>query len=267
MTTSAGPLARPVFFVHVMKTGGTTVFRYLRENFELDQLYPYRVLDIQLDGDEVDLTHHLRVPYLVGLSEERRRRIRVYTGHFPSVTPELLGGDFLTVTILRDPVERTISLLRQLTRATHWLDPTDRPPLALPLDEVYDHPAVFEPLIHDHQTKVFSMRAADRPDTYRDVIQVDEERLALAKHNLTQVDVLGITERYDDFLDHLGSQTGWHLQRGLQKNAAPPEDAPVVSASLRRRIAADNAIDVELYSFAKRLLDERAAGGSRPPQP
>lgn len=266
MTTSVEPLDRPVFFIHVMKTGGTTVFRYLRENFELDQLYPYRKLDIQLDGDVVDLNHHLRLPYLLGLSEERRRQIRVYSGHFPSVTPELLGGDFLTVTILRDPVERTISLLRQLTRATQWLDPTDRPPLELPLEEVYHHPAVFEPLIHDHQTKVFSMRASDQPDSYRDVMDVDEKRLALAKRNLMQVDVLGLTEGYDDFLDDLGSRTGWHLQRGLQKNAAPREDAPRVVDSLRRRIAADNAMDVELYSFAKDLLGQRAQDGraSRP---
>lgn len=251
-------MTAPIFFVHVMKTGGTTVFRYLRENFELDELYPYRPLDIRFDGDEVDLTHHLRVPYLVGLPAERRRRIRVYTGHFPFVATELLGGDFVTVTLLRDPVERTISLLRQLTRGTPWLDPSDRPPIPLPLEEVYEHPAVFEPLIHDHQTKVFSMEASDQPDTYRDVIVVDADRLAVARRNLEAVDVLGLTERYDDFLDRLAARTAWHMPRGLQKNAAPVDDAAPVSESFRRRIASDNAIDVELYEHAKALLERRA---------
>src|SRR5262245_57145951 len=113
-----------------MKTGGTTVFRYLRENFPLDQLYPYRKDDIRLDGDDVDVEHHLRVPYLVQLPAERHARIRVYSGHFPFVVTEMLGGGLLTVTLLRDPVERTISLLRQVTRATPWLAAGDRPPLA-----------------------------------------------------------------------------------------------------------------------------------------
>ena len=34
------------------------------------------------------------------------------TGHFPLCTTELLGGAFTTFTVLRDPVERTLSYLR-----------------------------------------------------------------------------------------------------------------------------------------------------------
>jgi len=255
-----GPaMSAPVmFFVHVMKTGGTTVFRYLRENFELDELYPYRPLDIRFVGDEVDITHHLRVPYLLSLSDERRRRIRAYAGHFPLVAADLLRIDLLTVTLLRDPIERTISLLHQLTRGTAWLDPSGRAPLALSLEEAYEHPAVFEPLIHDHQTKVFSMTADDHPETYRDVIAIDDARLASAVSNLEQIGVLGVTEQYDAFLDALGSRTGWHLPRGLQKNTAPAESSVTVSESFRRRIAHDNAIDVELYARAVDLLADRA---------
>lgn len=58
--------------------------------------------------------------YLAVLPDERRRRIRVYTGHFPYAAREILGGDIVTVTILRDPVKRTISLLRQFRRKAPW---------------------------------------------------------------------------------------------------------------------------------------------------
>jgi hypothetical protein len=244
---------RQVFVVHVMKTGGTTVFRYLRENFPLEQLYPHRKEDIRLEGEAVDLEHHLSVPYLLGLSPDRHRRIRVYTGHFPFVVTELLERDVLTVTLLRDPVERTISLLRQLTRATPWLTPDERPPLALPLEEVYEHEAVFEPLIHDHQTKVFSMTAADAPQSYRDVVPMDQARLDLAMRNLEQVSVLGVTERYVEFTTRLEARTGWYVKPGLRKNVAPDEGPPV-SASLRRRIAQDNQLDVELHAYATELV-------------
>ena len=44
----------PVFFVHVMKTGGTTLFRHLRENYPLDELYPYSKLDIRYEGERLE---------------------------------------------------------------------------------------------------------------------------------------------------------------------------------------------------------------------
>ncbi len=42
----------------------------------------------------------------------RRDEIRVVTGHFPLCVTELLDADFATFTVLRDPVERTLSYLR-----------------------------------------------------------------------------------------------------------------------------------------------------------
>lgn len=253
------PSTPPVFFVHVMKTGGTTVFRNLRENYALDELYPYRKLDIQYDGKRLDIRHHLSMSYLVSLPEERRRRIRVYTGHFPYVAAELLGGDFTTVTILRDPMERTISLLRQFRRNVPWVnDPTRQRPMASrSLDEVYEQPLVFEPLVHNHQTKIFSMRESDAPESYMDLIDIDEARLALAKNNLAKVDVVGVTERYDDFLDEVEARFGWAVERDARANATPASEIQPVSESLRRRIADDNAIDVEFYEYAKQLVDLR----------
>jgi len=256
------PSAPPVFFVHVMKTGGTTLFRHLRENYALDELYPSRELDIRFDGPRLDIRHHFSVSYLLGIPEERRRRIRVYTGHFPYVARELLGGDFVTVTILRDPIERTISLLRQFRRTVPWVDDPDRPrPMASrSLEEVYAHPPVFDQLVHNHQTKIFSMRESDQPESYMDVIDVDEARLALAKANLAKVDIVGLTERYGEFLDDISARFGWEVERDARSNATPASEILSVSESLRRQIAEDNAIDVEFYEYATRLVDLRRGG-------
>ena len=43
---------RPVFFFHVMKTGGMTLFQHIRRNFDPSEIYPDPALD--LDG-----THRL----------------------------------------------------------------------------------------------------------------------------------------------------------------------------------------------------------------
>jgi hypothetical protein len=250
------PPAPPVLFIHVMKTGGTTIMRNLRETFGLDEIYPYRLLDIRYDEGEVDIRHHLSVPYLLALPPERRRTIKVYIGHFPYVVRDLLGIELQTATVLRDPVERTISLLRQFKRKQPWEeDVQDRRPLAArTLEEMYDHPLAFGPLIHNHQTKIFSMTEADHPQTYMDVIDVDEARLVRAKANLAQIDVLGIIEQYDQFLDEVEERFGWQIVRGARKNVTPDTDLAPVAPALRRRIEADNAIDIELYEHAKELV-------------
>jgi hypothetical protein len=258
-TTSDVPHPR-YFFIHVMKTAGRTLLRHFRSNFELDQMYPYGKLDIRYDGDQVDIRHHLEVACLLHLPEERVRRIRVYSGHYPYVASELLGGEFIRLTILRDPVERTISLLRQFRRKDPWADPNLRgsaPMEGLTLEQVYENPLVYEPLVLNHQTKIFSMTPDDRLDTYMDVIDVDDTRLTIAKENLAKVDLIGLTERYEDFLDELEAANGWDIVRHLRKNETPPEEIRPVSESLRRRIEADNAIDVEFYEYAKRLVESR----------
>ena len=248
------------FFVHVMKTGGRTLTRHFRGNFELDEIYPNGKLDIRFENDLVDIRHHLRVACLLELPAERVQRIRMYHGHYPYVASEMLDGDFFRLTVLRDPVERTISLLRQFKRKDPWADPNHRyspPGEGLTLEEIYANPLVYESLILNHQTKIFSMTADDTLDTYMDVIDVDQRRLALAKQNLTKVDVVGVTEKYNDFLDILAKRTGWDIQRQLRKNETPPEDIGPVSDDLRRQIAADNAIDIEFYEYAKELIASR----------
>jgi len=258
--------AAPIFYVHVMKTGGTTLFRHLRENFPLDELYPYRELDIHYDGDRLDVRHHLSISYLTSLSPERRQHIKVYTGHFPYIAQELMGGRFVTASILRDPVQRTVSLLRQFRRKKPWAPGSSTKGLRFvesSLEEVYAHPTVFEPLVHNHQTKIFSMLASDAPESYMDVIDVDEARLEIAKDNLAKVDLLGVTERYDLFLDEVESRFDWHVQRDARANATPTDDNEPVSPELLRRIEADNALDMELHAYAAELVAQRA--GHRTP--
>jgi hypothetical protein len=245
-----------VFFLHVMKTGGNTLKASVRDNFEPHELYPGPEDIFFRDTGAVSFRHFM-IPRLRAVADERRRSIRVYMGHFPYVAREVIGGDLTTITLLRDPVDRTISMLRQLQRPW-WLDPNRTSKMhGLSVEELYEHPRVYEHFIHNHQTKIFSMTLADDPQGFMQVIDVDASRLALAKENLERVEVLGLTERYDDLLDDVSERFGWRVQRGTRLNAAPESSRSEVSASLRRRIIEDNAIDLELYEHARELVDRR----------
>ena len=240
------PGAQRYFFVHVMRTGGTTFEQQLRRGFPRAEVYP----NPDLDFPGGDIMHHLEISYLLGLPPERLDVIRLFYGHFPYVVTEMLGGDLVTVTVLRDPVERTISLLRVLREQREaWRE--------LTLEQIYDDPNLFPRLVHNHQTKVFSITAPDRPRSYRDEIAGDAARLEIAKRNLARVDVVGLTEHYGEFLATLGDRFGWQLSEQARLNAAG--GAPEESPALRRRIADDNAIDIELYDYARELHAARDA--------
>jgi hypothetical protein len=239
-----------------MKTGGMAVATNASKNFTVDEVYPHPDLDIaDLGSDNVRL-RAVRIDYLRSLPEERRETIRLYAGHLPFVTCELLGDGFRMMTLLRDPIDRTVSLLRQVQRFEASATGSDRAG-AIALEEVYELPHVYEPLVHNHQTKMFSMTVADHPTGYLQTIDVDAARLADAKRNLEAVDVVGLTEHHADFVDDLTERFGWHLKREARANAAPDE-APEVGESFRRRIAADNAIDIEFYEFARHLVASRS---------
>jgi len=233
---------RRYFFVHVMKTAGTTLRQHVRSNFEPDEVYPLKGVDLDMRQANIKLE------YLTSLPPERLRRIRVFTGHFPFVATELMGGGFTTFTILRDPVERTLSFLRA-HRRDHGRT----------LEEIYEDPMLFPLLIHNHQAKVFAITADDRPDTYMDVIDVDAERLARAKANLESVDAVGLQERFDEFLRTLERRFGWRFGEVPERNVTKGGgDAP---ESLRRRIAEDNRADMEFYEHARELYASRQRVG------
>src|SRR5688572_18532617 len=92
--------------MHIMKTGGGSFGWQIMRNFERDEVYPYERLDRDMN------VAYVRIDYLTGLSPDRRARIRAYSGHFPFMAAQLLGMELVTLTVLREPIERTISYLK-----------------------------------------------------------------------------------------------------------------------------------------------------------
>jgi hypothetical protein len=86
-----------------------------------------------------------------------------------------------------------------------------------------------------------------------DVVEIDDERRRIAEANLERVDLVGLHERYDDFLGEIVRRFGWEIKQRATWLAS--EDDPNVSTSFRRRIADDNAQDLAFYEFARDLVE------------
>lgn len=236
---------RRYFFVHVMKTGGTTFRRHVDVNFPAaGAVYPDRALD----GNPRDA--YVMIQPLLQMSAARRAPIRAYLGHFPLIVPQLIDPGLTTLTVLRDPVDRTISYLKHCKR----LNPQHRD---LALEDIYEDGFLFPTLMRDHQVKIFAMTAGDRLESFMDVVDIDDERRRLAERNLESVDLVGLHERYDDFLAALTDRFRWDIRE--KSSFMTSAESWNVSDAFRRRIAADNPQDVAFYEFARELV-LRAAG-------
>lgn len=229
------------FFVHLQKTAGTTLFMRLKRHFDREAIYPP-------EHDNGDVAAIISVEHLRRRWEEIGERVAIVTGHFPLCTTELLGGTWTTLTVLRDPVERTLSYLRHHKAMT----PQDED---RSLEEIYDDPFRFHGLVHNHMVKMFSLTTNEMSDGALTRVEFTPERLARAKANLARVDVLGLQEDFEAFCEDLSRRYGWRLGKPAHTNRTEQVEVP---SSFLRRIVNDNADDIELFEFARELYTARA---------
>jgi hypothetical protein len=255
------------FFMHVMKTGGTSIVHHIQDNFPVGTTEPdYRTLP---PGEPVPESHYASLVRLWELDDDARARIRLYMGHYPYWVTELVRPD-ITFTVLRDPVDRTISMLRQLSNE----DPAGP---RRPLEAIYDDERVRRTMIQDYQAKLLGTSRADWDEHAQRIlmldptrrhaghlahmmgIPVDAVRLARAKANLGRIDLLGLQHEMGALLDALRERFGWSIPREHRLRQSAP--GPEVPASFRRRIAEDNPADAELWAAALELAEERRRAG------
>ena len=258
------PVRRPgVFHIHVMKTGGTSMTRMFHAHFGPEQRYP-SAADPRTRRQE-KITPRI----LVGLSSEQRAQLAFVSVHMGAWLAEEVFPDHLRVTVLRDPVERTISHLRQIA---------DLPQTPDDLEAIYDDP-IWRPRLLDHQVQVFAASREDMavseagqqsydPAQYEEPERtrirhllwaaftttigiartIDERSYAEAAARLDRVDEVGVTERLDEVMARVAERLGWERTDLRRDNVS--DRRTEVPPGLRERIERDNHWDRMLYERA-----------------
>ncbi|GAB5445129.1 sulfotransferase family 2 domain-containing protein [Gymnodinialimonas sp.] len=273
-------------FIHIMKTGGTSFADIIQRNFARKERYPDAVLPpgaIMADSMEA----YIHVPRVVATLNSTEHDIRMVSGHVPYAINELLHQRFTTLTLLRDPVSRTLSYLKHCRKyhVEHQ---------GMELEAIYEDRWFYETFIHNYQTKLFAMSSQEVQAEERlgdmspplpprsafvagdpvpkaaepllekgsarlalelfsastGVIEVNDNRLQDAKDNLSAMDLVGTTEHFDRFLQQLSDRFNWNTESLPHRN---PGDDRDISKELYRRIAIDNQFDVALYEHALNL--------------
>jgi hypothetical protein len=209
-----------LFFIHIRKTGGTSVMHAAREHFGSERT-------LLVYGARSQWTSPAALK-IMAATRDPRQRLALFANHIEQndiaffsshISAAGLRGfhSARAFTILRNPVERVLShyfFMRKKGR-------TDEP---------------LEAFI-------------ERPEYW------NEQTRALSGINLDALAVVGILERFGAFIDALNGRFALRLTAEHRKDGGLLKDirAKLVGASVRRRIEALNAEDVALYEQAARL--------------
>jgi hypothetical protein len=236
VTARTPPEGDLLVFLHLPKTGGSTVVRILEREYGRDA-----VLGLY---DAVDLAG--------GLTEDDLAGARVIVGHFPFGVVARLPRPATYMTFLRDPVERVVSHYRFARRhPDHYLHE-----LASTQGLADYVRACGEAEPNNDQTRLLAGDGSSSGDGGS-----SPELLARAKLNLERHAAVGLTEAFDASLVVMRRIFGWRRPLYAPVNVSRPDRAGTgpLPAVVREAIDAHNALDRELYGHAQQLFAEQVA--------
>lgn len=222
-----------VLFMHIPKTAGTSV------RFAIESVIPPAERIYLYEPSHMPIA--LTVDQLAALSDERKRGIRLVMGHFQYGVHRVLPQETRYVTVLREPVDRLVSMYTFYQR--------DFP--ALVGDQTLEEWATSGTSIQTDNEMVRRIAGCLEapygsltPATLCEAIEHIDREFA----------VVVLTEELNVNYDALGNALGAPLPPPGNRNAAPERIA--IETRLRDQLADLNRFDVALYEYvrARRLL-------------
>ncbi|WP_264739377.1 sulfotransferase family protein [Cytobacillus firmus] len=218
-----------IIHTHIPKTGGMTLRSIANKNYEKEKMLT-NVFPSSLPQFKKDIVE--------------KKDIEFVTGHHPFGLHMYTNKPCAYITMLRDPVDRVISMyFYNLRKVNH--------PLHKKVKEL-----TFEEFINDKQ---LTRRTVNRQiQKIVGNLNPEENDLKKAKKILAKhYKVVGITEMFDESIFLMKKELGWRDITYERKNYTadrPTKDQ--FSDEIIEQIKELNHLDIQLYNWAKRKLLE-----------
>jgi hypothetical protein len=235
MTQAANVQDRTIIFLHIPKTAGRTLHRIIARQVDPAALYATWQSVSQV-ADE-----------FVALPAERKKQLRVISGHVRYGLHLHMPQRAVYITLLRDPVERVISHYYYVLRhPEHWLH-----------DEIMSN----QMSLKDYVTSGICIELEN--DQVRLLSGVSEwpateAMLEQARQNMQKAFAfVGLSERFDESVILLQQMFGWNTPYYVRANvgANRPRRATIPADTIAA-IEAQNRLDAALYAYAREQFEE-----------
>ncbi len=254
------------YFLHIPKTAGTSLRSVVEEQFPKDQVAPFSYMHELADVVKRDKNE------LINYS--------LFAGHLGHTLISLLPQSPRVITMIREPVSRTISRFKNLMRNRvrksvgheRFLDPEAT------IDDFLSFPPTRR-LITNFQVRNlaldFDLTKMYYDDdgqeilpkqakllSYTKTAMSDDELLTKAKQRLASFDFVGVTDRFADSMKLLLGTFGWKTTMDVPHLNALPDPTlseQTLSRDTMDKIKAYTELDAELYRFATELFEKRYA--------
>ncbi|MFZ5483254.1 MAG: Wzt carbohydrate-binding domain-containing protein [Pseudomonadota bacterium] len=225
---------KQLFFDHLAKTGGTTVYQVLKTNLGEDAV-----------TDQLSLPH-------------REMLIRYGWKRLISAHTMFQSGDSLDparyyFTILREPLDRALShywYRRSIEHDPGWTDVRIAKSHSFEEMLYSDEPTV-RCLVANVQARHYANLVWDK-----DRAPSDSELLDAAKSVLDRFDLVGVNEELEDMLLVVGADCGIPISKDIPRLNVTKERRGVgdLGPNESQRFAELNAVDIELHKYAGNLF-------------
>lgn len=226
------------YFIHIRKTAGTSMRQLVDRFFAQDERCP--------ELSEVDLlVKHSKDEIPQYLSQ-----FRFVRGHFRGAAKWFREQPFV-FTVLRDPLERTLSEIEQVRR--HEADLLHRKLKGRSISELASD-ADFDRVLNNGQTRVLLAHAGM---DYEEM--TDDERMKAGCDVVDSLDFVGITELFDTTAQALCSINGWTKpKKSIVANTqitAQRKGLADLSAEDLYTLVQQNTVDMHVYKHARSRFD------------
>ena len=252
-----------IFFLHIQKTAGTSVRKFLEAHFHQSKICPFKTW-----------------PELSRVSPAKQAEYKLFYGQHPVWLLDLMPSNCLFSTVLRDPVERTLShfnyLKSELAPVAHTITRRNFPEFYF-CQEVFGKKKSFEDMLEDftyieyyvlnYQTRFLS-RSPRRTgeevlSTPADLVSsCSREILERAMSNLKRIEFVGTVDKLEQFLLYICHKLEWlYVDSTPVYNVSNSTSQRLSELSEKtvKRIRALTRLDQELFDFASQLVEERSA--------
>ena len=220
-------MARPLVFVHLPKTAGSTISAIIRAR------YPGYVRGSRRQWADWFANR-------AGLPEAP-----AYLGHMPYGLHRALGHEVDYVTMVRHPVARATSHYHYLRQ-----HPQDR--------SHHDADVPIEEWAATTEMNLATLRlAGDEPEHGVLARKQDGRLLHLAIEHLEEFAAVGMQERFDESLALLTRQLGWGIPRYRNRKVSHPYPDPPRAAV--QTLIERNQLDVALFDYLRQRLERDLA--------